>query len=100
MERLHTLERALAVLVCTFQRYCQREGHRNTLSKEQLRALLEKELPSLQMVESPPFQLMGLLDTNKDNQVDFEEYIRFITAACTFFHDFFQDSPAVQPRVP
>ncbi|XP_063002421.1 protein S100-A2-like [Elgaria multicarinata webbii] len=102
MEHYETLERALGVLVCTFQRYCQKEGDQRTLSKGELKELLEKELPSLKTVEIKDGafeELMSLLDTNKDNQIDFEEYIRFITAACTFVHDFFKDSPAVQPRV-
>ncbi|XP_042296944.1 protein S100-A2-like [Sceloporus undulatus] len=102
MEQLHTLERALGVLVCTFQRYCKKEGDKHTLSKAQLKELLVKELPSLQRLhlkEGTLEKLMASLDKNKDNQVDFEEFIRFVAAACTFFHDFFQDEPAVLPRV-
>ncbi|XP_028566816.2 protein S100-A3-like [Podarcis muralis] len=102
MEQYQTLEQALGGLVCTFQRYCRKEGDRRTLSKGELKELLENELPSLktlQIKDGAFEELMALLDTNKDNQVDFEEYIRFIAAACTFFHDFFRDSPPVQPRL-
>ncbi|XP_053134040.1 protein S100-A2-like [Hemicordylus capensis] len=102
MEGMQTLGQALGVLVCTFQHYCRKEGDRSTLSKGELRELLENELPSLrtlQIKDGALEELMALLDTNKDNQVDFEEYIRFVAAACTFFHDFFRDAPAVQPRV-
>ncbi|XP_061462335.1 protein S100-A3-like [Rhineura floridana] len=102
MEQYHTLERALGALVCTFQRYCRKEGDRHTLSKGELRELLDNELPSLQTLpikDGAYEELMALLDTNKDGQVDFEEYIRFIAAACTFFHEFFRDSPVAQPRV-
>uniref|UniRef100_A0A8D0B5V5 S100 calcium binding protein A3 n=1 Tax=Salvator merianae TaxID=96440 RepID=A0A8D0B5V5_SALMN len=102
MEESRTLEQALGVLACTFQRYSRKEGDRHTLSRGELKELLENELPSLQtlQIKDGAFEeLMSLMDTNKDGQVDFEEYIRFITAACTFFHSFFQDSPAVLPRV-
>ncbi|XP_077180509.1 protein S100-A2-like [Paroedura picta] len=98
----NNLEQALGVVVCTFQRYCQKEGNRHTLSRGELRDLLKMELPSLKSLkikEGALEELMALLDSNKDGQVDFEEYIRFVSSACTFFHDFFKDSPAVHPRV-
>lgn len=50
MEEWQTLERALGVLVCTFQRYCRKEGDRHRLSKRELQELLESELPSLRTV--------------------------------------------------
>uniref|UniRef100_A0ABM5F533 Protein S100 n=1 Tax=Pogona vitticeps TaxID=103695 RepID=A0ABM5F533_9SAUR len=102
MEDLHSLGKALGVLACTFQRYCRGEGTRNTLSLGGMKALLENELPSLQLLEIKDRaldELLVLLDENQDRRVDFEEYIRFVTSACTFFHDFFNESPAVQPRV-
>lgn len=52
MEELQTLEKALGVLVCTFQRYCRKDGNQTTLSKGELRELLENELPSLRTVRS------------------------------------------------
>ncbi|XP_067395415.1 protein S100-A4-like isoform X2 [Emydura macquarii macquarii] len=101
MEELQTLQQALAVLVCTFQRYSKKEGDRRTLSKGELKELLEKELPSLgnvQMKEGAFEELLSLLDANKDGEVDFEEYIRFVAVACTFCHEFFLDFPVVLPR--
>nr|XP_056708691.1 protein S100-A2-like [Euleptes europaea] len=98
----NNLEQALGVLVCTFQRYGRKEGNRHTLSRGELLDLLKTELPSLKTLkikEGAFEELMALLDTNKDGQVDFEEFIRFVSAACTYFHDFFKDSPAVRPRV-
>uniref|UniRef100_A0A8D0GGU5 Protein S100 n=1 Tax=Sphenodon punctatus TaxID=8508 RepID=A0A8D0GGU5_SPHPU len=91
-----TLEQALGVLVCTFLRYARQEGAKCTLNRGELRELLENEL------QIPPGafeELMRLLDTNKDQEVDFEEYARFVAAACSFFHQFFSDSPPCQPRI-
>ncbi|XP_063172933.1 protein S100-A6-like [Candoia aspera] len=102
MEQFRTLEQALGKLVSTFQGYCRKEGDRNTLSKAELRSLLENELPSLQTlgVKGKAFEEMRtLLDMDRDGEVNFEEYIRFIAAACTFFHLYFRDAPVVQPRV-
>uniref|UniRef100_A0A8C8SSI5 S100 calcium binding protein A3 n=1 Tax=Pelusios castaneus TaxID=367368 RepID=A0A8C8SSI5_9SAUR len=97
MEDLQTLQQALAVLVCTFQRYSKKEGDRYTLSKGELKELLENEFPSLGNVSAFE-ELRSLLDVNKDGEVDFEEYIRFVAVACTLCHEFFFDFPVVLPR--
>ncbi|KAK9391042.1 hypothetical protein NXF25_018372 [Crotalus adamanteus] len=102
MTQFQTLEQALGEVVCTFQRYCQKEGDRNTLSKAELRNLLQTEMPSLQTLEikGPALEeLLTLLDTDQDGQVTFEEYIRFVAAAFTFFHLHFRDAPVAQPRI-
>ncbi|KAM3825193.1 protein S100-G-like [Vipera latastei] len=102
MTQFQTLEQALGEVVCTFQRYCRKGGDRNTLSKAELRNLLQTELPSLQTLEikGPALEeLLTLLDTDQDGQVTFEEYIRFVAAAFTFFHLQFRDAPVVQPRI-
>ncbi|XP_015267210.1 PREDICTED: protein S100-A3-like [Gekko japonicus] len=98
----NNLEQALGVVVCIFQRYCRKEGNRYTLSRGELLDLLKKELPilkTLKIKEGAFEEFMALLDTNSDGQVDFEEYIRFVSVACTYFHDFFKDSPPDHPRV-
>ncbi|XP_074836848.1 protein S100-A2-like [Carettochelys insculpta] len=96
-----TLQQALAELVCTFQRYARQEGDRFMLSHRELRELLEKELPSLgnvQVKEGAFEELLGILDTDKDREVSFEEYIRFVAVACTLCHEFFMDFPVGLPR--
>ncbi|XP_034261975.1 protein S100-G-like [Pantherophis guttatus] len=102
MTQFQTLEQALGEVVCTFQRYCRKEGDRNTLSKDELRSLLQTELPSLQTLQikgQALEEMLTLLDTDRDGEVTFEEYIRFVAAAFTFFHLQFRDAPVVQPRV-
>ncbi|XP_026548106.1 protein S100-G-like [Notechis scutatus] len=102
MTRFQTLEQALGEVVCTFQRYCRKEGDRNTLSKNQLRSLLQTEMPSLQTLQikgQALEEMLTLLDVDQDGEVTFEEYIRFVAAAFTFFHLQFRDAPVAQPRV-
>ncbi|XP_070622526.1 protein S100-G-like [Erythrolamprus reginae] len=102
MTQFKTLEQALGEVVGTFQRYCRKDGDRNTLTKDELRSLLQTELPSLQTLEikgEALEELLTLLDTDRDGEVTFEEYIRFVAAAFTFFHLQFRDAPVVQPRV-
>uniref|UniRef100_A0A8C5RI85 EF-hand domain-containing protein n=1 Tax=Laticauda laticaudata TaxID=8630 RepID=A0A8C5RI85_LATLA len=103
MTRFQTLEQALGEVVCTFQRYCRKEGDRNTLSKNQLRSLLQTELPMspghFSLCYSALEEMLTLLDIDRDGEVTFEEYIRFVAAAFTFFHLQFRDAPVAQPRV-
>lgn len=40
---------------------------------------------------------MDVLDTNKDCEVDFGEYVRSLACLCTFCHDYFKDGTPVTP---
>uniref|UniRef100_A0A670JDS9 Protein S100 n=1 Tax=Podarcis muralis TaxID=64176 RepID=A0A670JDS9_PODMU len=101
------LEKALATLVYTFHKYSGKEGDKFTLSKGELKKTEQRELtphvpqslPSL--FPLPPFpsqkmkaggidKLMGTLDKNKDDEIDFKEYTGFLTALCMTYNDFFQ----------
>ncbi|XP_029768819.1 protein S100-A2-like [Terrapene carolina triunguis] len=95
------MEQALGVLVGTFQKYSGKEGDRYKLSKAEMKELLLTELPSfvgVQVKEGAFEELLNILDANRDGEVDFQEYIRFVAVACTLCHEFFLDSPVVLPR--
>jgi len=38
-------------------------------------------------------QFISVLDTNKDCQVDFVEYMRLLACLCIYCHEYFKDSP-------
>lgn len=40
---------------------------------------------------------MSVLDTHKDCEVDFVEYVRSLACLCTFCHDYFKDGAPVTP---
>ncbi|KAJ6633125.1 hypothetical protein lerEdw1_014557 [Lerista edwardsae] len=105
------LEKALATLVYTFHKYSGREGDKFTLSRSELKELVKKELalgeasfgggrtspgslshafPLQKMKEEGIDKLMGTLDKNKDEEIDFKEYTGFLTALCMAYNDFFQ----------
>lgn len=42
-------------------------------------------------------KLMSALDTNKDNEVDFEEYVHSLARICLFCHKHFRDCPPEPP---
>ncbi|XP_064355234.1 protein S100-A4-like [Dromaius novaehollandiae] len=95
------LEQALAVMVSTFHKYSGKEGDKYTLSKQELKELLTKELPSFisKQTDEAGFQkLMSSLDSNRDSAVDFHEYAAFLACAAVLCNDFFQGCPDKMPR--
>ncbi|KFZ69170.1 Protein S100-A4, partial [Podiceps cristatus] len=87
------LEQALAVMVSTFHKYSGKEGDKYKLSKVELKDLLMKELPSFskQTSESALQQVMNNLDSNRDSEVDFQEYVIFLACMAMMCNEFFQD---------
>lgn len=109
------LETAMESLITVFHRYASRDGRSGTLSRRELRELMENELSNFLMVrrsKSVTFQtpntstlltlscrftpvslsprtqsqkdpaavdkIMKDLDTNRDGQVDFEEFVSLV----------------------
>ncbi|XP_061215474.1 protein S100-A4-like [Neopsephotus bourkii] len=95
------LEQALAVMVTTFHKYSGKEGDKYKLSKQELKELLNKELPvfgSKQMDDAEFKRLMNDLDHDKDSEVDFKEYVCFLACITMGFNEFFRDCPSKQHR--
>ncbi|XP_058516915.1 protein S100-A3 [Ochotona princeps] len=90
------LEQAIVAAICTFQEYAGRCGDKYKLSQSELKELLQKELPSWTPTESRECdysKFMSLLDTNKDCEVDFAEFLRALSCLCLYCHEYFKDCP-------
>ncbi|XP_072250332.1 protein S100-A10b [Leuresthes tenuis] len=82
------LEKSMESMITVFHRYAKEGGNKNTLNKKELKKLLENELPNFlttQKTSDTLDRIMKDLDQNKDDELDFEEFVPFVaglTAAC------------------
>ncbi|XP_067395423.1 protein S100-A6 [Emydura macquarii macquarii] len=82
------LDQAIGLLVCTFHKYSGREGDKNTLSKKELKELIQKELSlGAKLKDAEIVGLMEDLDQNKDQEVNFPEYMTFLGALAMIYND-------------
>ncbi|KAF5924207.1 protein S100-A6 [Diceros bicornis minor] len=82
------LDQAISLLVAIFHKYSSRDGDKNTLSKSELKELIQKELtigPELQDAEVA--KLLDDLDQNKDQVVNFQEYVTFLGALAMIYNE-------------
>ncbi|KAK7800872.1 hypothetical protein U0070_011182 [Myodes glareolus] len=97
----YPLEQALDMMVSTFHKYSGKEGDKFKLNKSELKELLTRELPSFvgKRTDEAGFQkLMSNLDSNRDNEIDFQEYCIFLSCIAMMCNEFFEGCPDKQPR--
>ncbi|NWR73782.1 S100Z protein, partial [Centropus unirufus] len=88
------LEDAMDTLIRIFHHYSGKEGDRYKLSKGELKELLTSELTDFLSGQKDPFlvdKIMNDLDSNKDNEVDFNEFITLVAALTVACNDFFEE---------
>ncbi|NXR04661.1 S100Z protein, partial [Sagittarius serpentarius] len=84
------LEDAMDALVRIFHHYSGKEGDRYKLSKGELKELLTSKLTDFLSGQKDPLlveKIMKDLDSNKDNEVDFDELVAALTVACNAFFE-------------
>ncbi|XP_040275053.1 protein S100-P-like [Bufo bufo] len=89
------LETAINLIIDVFDKYSSTEGKKDTLSKGELKTMMEKELPGLiknAKSKDECGQLLKNLDENRDNEVDFKEYMIFVGAITCMGHERFQQT--------
>ncbi|TRY64922.1 hypothetical protein DNTS_024611 [Danionella cerebrum] len=88
------LEGAMDALITVFHHYSGSEGDKYKLSKGELKELLSSELTDFLMSQKDPMlveKIMNDLDSNKDNEVDFNEFVVLVAALTVACNDFFQE---------
>ncbi|KAG8504990.1 Protein S100-A9, partial [Galemys pyrenaicus] len=70
------LEKCIDVIVNTFHHYSARKGDPDTLSQQEFKQLVKKELPNFlqKKDDNAILKIMEDLDTNVDKQLSFEEF--------------------------
>ncbi|KAG5264396.1 hypothetical protein AALO_G00253330 [Alosa alosa] len=75
------LEKAMESMIMVFHKYASKEGDNNSLSRRELKDLMENELSGFLMSQKDPAtvdKIMKDLDTNGDGQVSFEEFVSLV----------------------
>ncbi|KAM9251767.1 protein MRP-126-like [Cariama cristata] len=89
-EQLSELEKAMDVIIDVFHQYSRREGDRDTLTKAELKLLIEKQLVNyLKHVKNKATidEIMKDLDINKDSQLSFCEVMLLIIRVTIATHE-------------
>uniref|UniRef100_A0A8C0G7Q3 Protein S100 n=1 Tax=Chelonoidis abingdonii TaxID=106734 RepID=A0A8C0G7Q3_CHEAB len=87
---LTPLEGAVGIIVEIFHKYSHSEPHHDKLSKAELKCLIQKELGNILKHPNDPHQLQAIfddLDVNKDQEINFKEYMIMITTLLICVHD-------------
>uniref|UniRef100_A0A8C3RMQ3 Protein S100 n=1 Tax=Chelydra serpentina TaxID=8475 RepID=A0A8C3RMQ3_CHESE len=93
--------RLLGLDFCLIRGYAGKEGDKYKLNKAELKDLVMKELPSYisKQTDEASFQrLMNNLDSNRDKEVDFQEYATFLACIAMMCNEDFEDCPDKMPR--
>ncbi|NP_001182671.1 protein S100-A6 isoform X1 [Oryctolagus cuniculus] len=82
------LDQAIGLLIGIFHKYSGKEGDKHTLSKKELKELIQKELTiGSKLQDAEIVKLMDDLDRNKDQEVNFQEYITFLGALAMIYNE-------------
>ncbi|NXJ99892.1 M126 protein, partial [Corythaixoides concolor] len=93
-EPLSELEKAMNTIIDIFHKYSVQEEHRDTLTKKELKLLIENQLANyLKNVKNKGTidQIMTDLDINKDAQLSFGEVMLLITRVTIATHEHLHD---------
>lgn len=75
------LEKAMESMIMVFHKYATKDGDTNSLSRKELKELMENELAGFLKSQKDPGtvdKIMRDLDANGDGQVNFEEFVSLV----------------------
>ncbi|XP_005927674.1 ictacalcin [Haplochromis burtoni] len=86
------LQQGMALLIGTFHKYSGKEGDKLTLSKGELKELLQTELGDIFGKSDDKAKVDKIfkdLDANADGTVDFQEYVTMVACITMLCNEFF-----------
>ncbi|XP_048359305.1 protein S100-A6-like [Sphaerodactylus townsendi] len=82
------IDMALGTLVAAFHDYAKKHNDGTTINKKELKELIEKEVSLGQKVNDKEIQgLMGDLDRNGDEKLDFKEYLTLLGRLAVHYNE-------------
>ncbi|KAG7257086.1 hypothetical protein CRUP_006342 [Coryphaenoides rupestris] len=96
------LEGAMDALIKVFYNYSGNDGDKFKLNKGELKQLLNTELTDFLTSQKDPLlveKIMTDLDSNKDNEVDFNEFVVLVAALTVACNDFFQEQQKMKLKL-
>ncbi|XP_039877395.1 ictacalcin-like [Simochromis diagramma] len=84
----------MAMLIAAFHKYSGKEGDKLTLSKGELKDLLQNELGDIfgkSTDKAKVDKIFKDLDANADGTVDFQEYVALVACLTVLCNDFFTE---------
>ncbi|MBN3302385.1 S10A1 protein, partial [Amia calva] len=86
------LMNAITTMLGVFTKYASKDGDPNSLSKPEVKELLEKELTGFLVRDdaypSQVDQVLKGLDQDKSGTVDFQEYVTMVAVLACMCHEF------------
>ncbi|XP_018416918.1 PREDICTED: protein S100-P-like [Nanorana parkeri] len=89
------LETAMVLIMDVFDKYAGAEGKKGTLTKTEMKNLLENEFPMFIQAgkgKDDCDKLINDLDENGDSEVDFQEFVILVVTFTCLVHERFQES--------
>ncbi|KAF7664791.1 hypothetical protein LDENG_00164870 [Lucifuga dentata] len=89
---MSNIQKAMSLLIASFYKYSGKEGDKHTLTKAELKELIENEMQPLLGKASDKAavdKIFSDLDLNKDNSVDFKEYVSMVCCLTVICDEFF-----------
>ncbi|XP_005740723.1 ictacalcin-like [Pundamilia nyererei] len=86
------IQQGMALLIAAFHKYSGKEGDKLTLSKGELKELLQTELGDIFGKSNDKAAIDKIfkdLDANADGTVDFQEYVTLVACLTMICNDFF-----------
>ncbi|XP_071356584.1 ictacalcin-like [Trachinotus anak] len=86
------IQKAMELLIKAFDKYSGKEGDLHTLNKAELKELLENEFGTLLVKANDKAAIDRIfkdLDMNKDNSVDFREFVTLVCCLTQMCHEYF-----------
>uniref|UniRef100_UPI0037E77C5C ictacalcin-like n=1 Tax=Semicossyphus pulcher TaxID=241346 RepID=UPI0037E77C5C len=86
------IQKAMALLITSFDKYAGKDGDKHTLNKAELKELLKIELGEMLGKagdKTAVDRIFNELDRDKNNSVDFQEFVTMICSLTVMCHEFF-----------